>query len=138
MTSNAAVLAKLREDILLRGLSQHTVNSYVLNAGIFLKYCAKPVEQIDETDIRDFLHHAIKEKTLAPKSVNTYSAAIRFLFAVTLNRTLNYLQIPRQKVPKTYPALLDREEVAALIGIIRWTERTVWNITKSIQTASVG
>lgn len=115
MTSNAKTLAKLKEDIQLRGLSQNTVDSYVLNAGIFLKYCGKPAEQLSETDIRDFIRHLISEKKLAPKSVNTYSAAIRFLFAVTLGRTLNYLQIPRQKVPKTYPALLSREEIAAIM-----------------------
>jgi site-specific recombinase XerD len=53
---------------------------------------------------------------VAPATVNTYSAAIRFLFAVTLNRTLNYLQIPRQKAPKVLPALLSRAQVAAVLA----------------------
>ena len=47
--------------------------------------------------------------------MNSYSAAIRFLFAVTLNRTLNYLQIPRQKKRKTLPEVLTREEVFSII-----------------------
>lgn len=45
-----------------------------------------------------------------------YSAAIRFFFAVTLNRTMNYLQIPRVKVPKKLPVILSRDEVAELIA----------------------
>lgn len=47
--------------------------------------------------------------------MNTYSAAIRFLFAVTFNRTLNYLQIPRQKKRKALPEILTREEVFSII-----------------------
>lgn len=74
-----------------------------MNARIFLEYCKRPVEQLNEHDIRDFLFYLIKEKEVKPQTVNSYSAAIRFLFAVTLNRNLNYLQIPRQKKRKTLP-----------------------------------
>ena len=55
------------------------------------------------------------EKKSSPGTVNTYSAAIRFFIAVTFNRTLNYLQIPRQKKRKTFPEILTREEVSAII-----------------------
>jgi len=57
----------------------------------------------------------INKKKASPSTVNTYSAAIRFLFAVTFNRTLNYLQIPRQKKTKTLPEVLTREEVFSII-----------------------
>ena len=50
-----------------------------------------------------------------PSTVNIYSAAIRFLFAVTLNRTLNYLQIPRQKKHRTFPEVLSKTEVLSII-----------------------
>ncbi|SFR19041.1 tyrosine-type recombinase/integrase, partial [Desulfoscipio geothermicus] len=59
--------------------------------------------------------YLINEKKVSPGTVNTYSAAIRFLFAVTLNRTLNYLQIPRQKKRKAFPEVLTREEVSSII-----------------------
>jgi integrase/recombinase XerD len=58
----------------------------------------------------------IREKPVAPAPVNTYSAAIRFLFAVTLNRPLNSLQIPRQKTPKVLPAVLSRTEIAEVLA----------------------
>lgn len=110
------VLLRMREDILLRGLSKNTLESYILNTRIFLEYCNRPAEQLNEQDIRDFLFYLIKEKKVKPQTVNTYSAAIRFLFAVTLNRTLNYLQIPRQKKRKTLPEVLTREEVTSIIN----------------------
>ena len=115
MENKEQILLRMREDILLRGLSKNTLESYTLNARIFLEFCNRPIEQLNEHDIRNFLWYLIKEKKAMPSTVNTYSAAIRFLFAVTLNRTLNYLQIPRQKKRKTFPDILTREEVHAII-----------------------
>ncbi len=116
MKSNEQVLLRLKEDILLRGLSKNTSESYLLNARIFLKFCQRPAEQLDEQDIRKYLNYLLHEKKLAPSSINIHSAAIRFLFAVTLNKTLNYLQIPRQKKHKKLPEILTRKEVFAIIN----------------------
>jgi len=115
MESKEHVLSRMKEDILLRGLSKNTLESYTLNARIFLEYSNKSIEQLNENDIRSFLYYLINEKKVKPQTVNTYSAAIRFLFAVTLNRTLNYLQIPRQKKRKILPEVLTREEVSSII-----------------------
>ena len=115
MENKEQILLRLKEDILLRGLSKNTLESYTTNARIFLEYCNRPTEQLNEHDIRNFLWYLINEKKSSPGTVNSYSAAIRFLFAVTFNRTLNYLQIPRQKKRKTFPEILTREEVFAII-----------------------
>jgi integrase/recombinase XerD len=115
MDNYEQVLSRLREDILLRGLSKNTLDRYTLNARIFLTFCNRPVDELDVEDIRKFLQYLIHEKKSSPATVNTYSAAIRFFFAVTLNRTLNYLQIPQQKKRKTLPEVLTREEVSAIM-----------------------
>lgn len=115
MNNNVQVLQRMKEDILLRGLSKNTLESYTKSARVFLEYCNSPVEKLDENNIRNFLWHLIKEKKVMPSTVNIYSAAIRFLFAVTLNRTLNYLQIPRQKKHRTFPEVLSKTEVLSII-----------------------
>jgi site-specific recombinase XerD len=115
MESQEQTLLRMKEDILLRGLSKNTLESYTISARIFLEYCNRPAEQLNEHDIRNFLWYLIDEKKVSPGTVNTYSAAIRFLFAVTLNRTLNYLQIPRQKKRHTLPEVLTREDVFSII-----------------------
>lgn len=115
MVNKDQILTRMREDIRLRGLSQNTLERYTLNAQIFLEYTNRPVEQLVAEDIRNFLSYLINDKKSSPATVNTYSAAIRFLFAVTLNRTLNYLQIPRQKERKALPEVLTREEVSSII-----------------------
>lgn len=76
-------------------LSFHTVDSYLTHVRLFSIWAARPVDALNAADIRRFLVFLIRERHLAPGTVNVYGAAIRFLFAVTLNRSLNYLQIPR-------------------------------------------
>jgi integrase/recombinase XerD len=115
MKSKGQVLEQLEVDIRLRGLAENTLESYSTSVRIFLEYCNRPIEQLNEEDIRSFLLHLLQEKKLSPKTMNCYSGALRFFFAVTLNRTLNYLQIPRQKKHRTLPEVLTKAEVFAII-----------------------
>jgi len=116
MITNQQALQRLKADIQLRGLSKNTFESYLMHVKLFLDHCDRPVDDLDEMDVRGFLGKLIVEKKLAPGTVNVYSAAIRFFFAVTLNRTMNYLQIPRVKRPKTLPEIISRDEVHELIS----------------------
>jgi site-specific recombinase XerD len=116
MLTMQQALQRMKADIQLRGLAKNTQRSYLTHAEIFLKYCNRPIEELTEMDVRRFLGHLIVEKKLTPGTVNTYSAAIRFFFAVTMNRKMNYLQIPRIKVPKKLPVILTRDEVAQIIN----------------------
>lgn len=115
-SSYSDVLDRLHDDLILRQLSPHTVSSYLAHARLFLTWAARPVDALDAEDIRHFLVWFLRDHPVAPATVHVYSAAIRFLFAVTLNRSLNYLQIPRQKVPEALPVILSRSEVGALIA----------------------
>jgi len=115
MLTKQQALQRLKADIQLRGLSKHTHESYMIRVRKFLEFCNRPIEELDEMDVRQYLVSLIAGNRLSPITVNSYSAAIRFFFAVTLNRTMNYLQIPRYKAPKELPEILTRDEVAQLI-----------------------
>jgi len=112
-------LTRLKADIQLRGLSTNTLESYMRNTKIFLEHCGKPIEELSEIDVRQFLGHLAIERGLSPGTVNCYSSAVRFFFAVTLNRTMNYLQIPRMEAPKKLPQILSRDEASRLISSAR-------------------
>ena len=116
MTHQEAI-EKMGKDFRLRGLSESTFKNYTRNAKKFLNFCNRPIEELDENDVRRFLEHLIVEKKLKPRSVNQHSSSIRFFFAVGLNRTMNYNQIPMMKIPKVLPEILTREEVSKIIGI---------------------
>ena len=115
MLTKQQALQRLKADMQLRGLSRHTHDSYTTHVRKFIEFCNRPIEELTEMDVRQFLGGLIVENRLSAKTINSYSSAIRFFFAVTLNRTMNYLQIPRLKVPKVLPEILTRDEVFELI-----------------------
>jgi site-specific recombinase XerD len=102
----------MTEDLLLRGLAAGTQRDYLMHARLFLDWAGKPAESMDEENIRAYLNYLITEKKLAPSTVNTYNCALRFLYAVTLNRNLNYRQIPRLKIVRSLPETLTKYEIA--------------------------
>lgn len=114
MRTNEQILSRMAEDLTLRGLAPGTQHDYLLHARLFMDWAKQPVEGMDEEGIRAYLSYLLSEKKLAVSTVNTYNAALRFLFAVTLNRNLNYRQIPRLKIVRTLPEVLTKQEVSKI------------------------
>ena len=115
METKQKTLNRLKLDLQMRGLSENTQDAYIRYVGKFLKFSDKPVDELDENDARVYLIHLMREGVLSTGSINLHNSAIRFFFAVTLNKTLNYLQLPRFKKRRTLPEILAREEVQRLI-----------------------
>ncbi len=116
MQSIKQLLANFKTDMELRGLSNHTQRSYLLHVERFLRFRKQPVAEIEESEAREFLIKLMREDKVKTVTINAYNAAIRLFFAVTLNRTMNYLQLPRFKEKKKLPELLSRKEVSNLIN----------------------
>ena len=114
MRTNEQILSRMAEDLKLRGLAVGTQIDYIMHARHFLDWANLPAETMDEENIRQYLNYLISDKKLSVSTVNTYNAAIRFLFAVTMNRTLNYRQIPRLKQTRSLPEILTKTEVSKL------------------------
>ncbi|MCL1882201.1 MAG: site-specific integrase [Defluviitaleaceae bacterium] len=114
MRTNEEVRARMAEDLRLRGLAAGTQEDYLMHATLFLSWANQPAESMDEENIRAYLNYLITEKKLAPATVNTYNAALRFLYAVTLNRNLNYRQIPRLKQVRSLPEIFTSKEIQLL------------------------
>jgi len=110
------LLAKFNTDMEMRGMSEHTQRSYSQHIEKFMSLRKRPTEEIDESEAREFLIGMMREGKVNTGTLNCYNAAIRLFFAVTLNRTMNYLQLPRFKVKKRLPELLSREEVSSMIN----------------------
>lgn len=107
-------MKKLYMDMQLRTYSPHTQDMYGRVVRDFLDFTGKPAEALDEHDVRNFVLHLL-HSNLSKSSINTYQAAVRFFFGVTLNRSMNYLQIPRVKEDKVLPEILTRDEIALLL-----------------------
>ena len=107
-------LEKLYQDMRLRSYAEHTQDVYGRAVRKFLNFSGKPAETLNEEDVRNYTLY-LMSGNLSKGSINIYQAAIRFFFGVTLNRTMNYLQMPRLKEDKDLPEILSREEIAQLL-----------------------
>lgn len=61
MHHHEQIIAKLQEDLVLRGLAPRTQQNYMRCARTFLAHCNRPVEQLEGKDIRRFLLYLIQE-----------------------------------------------------------------------------
>lgn len=113
-TRYKAYVDKLQEDLILRGASESTINLYKKHVQNFLTFTNKEVDDVNELDVRKYIL-TLHGKHLSKATINNYQAGIRFFFAYTLNRAMNYLQMPRMKEDNTLPVVLTRDEIDRLL-----------------------
>ena len=111
------VLEKVAADIDLRNYSDSTRDLYLSTCRRYLGFLGdKPLADTDESDVRAFSQHLGAECGLAAKTVNTYLAAVLFMYEVGLDRPMNRRQIPFMRKPKSLPKVFSRQQVAAILA----------------------
>ena len=75
------------------------------------------MEDLHEPDLRAFQLHLLASG-LTPGTVNTYNSAFRFVYGVVLQRNLNYLMPPRQRVHHELPNIMDKDELVKFFAAI--------------------
>lgn len=108
---NEQILEKMLEDMSYRGYTKNTKDRYIGNIKRFMKYYNKPVEDLTEKDILNFIKYLSEKRKLKNRSVNLYNSSIRFMYEVTLDKVLNFKQIPLFKVRRKIPDMLTKEEI---------------------------
>ena len=125
MESTKDILAKLEEDLELRGFSSGTKQMYRSKINSYLRFIKRPLQETYEADVRDYLKHLRRSAHLENCTINCYLAAIRFLYIVVLGYPLDRLQVPNMKLPKRLPVILSRDEVASIIDAAENTKHKV-------------
>lgn len=99
----------------LRGLSKWTTQGYYGDAKRFQEFYGKPADELGIVHVQGYLHHQFKVKNRTSGTVNRINSGLRFLYNVALNQPLNLHEIPCQRNRRSFPDILTREEVLALI-----------------------
>jgi site-specific recombinase XerD len=99
------------EDMQLSGFAAGTKRSYVHYVAEFAKYYHTSPEHLDLEAVRQYALYLLNDKKVSPSSVNTFSAAIQFLYLVTLEAPWGKADFPHVKVGKKLPVVLSGAEV---------------------------
>src|SRR6202162_3496407 len=111
---------RMTEDMQVRNLALNTQTSYVQQVSLFARHFNKSPDQLGPEDIRAYQVYLTNEKKLAPSSILTAVAALRFLYKVTLHRDWCFEDIiPAPKKPQTLPIVLSPEEVLQFLSCVQ-------------------
>jgi integrase/recombinase XerD len=110
---------RMIEDMQVRNLAPQTQATYILHVSLFARHFGKSPELLGPEEIRDYQLFLTNRRKLAPSSIVVTTAALRFLYNVTLKRGWNLeASIPAPKQPKTLPVVLSRAEVLHFLGCV--------------------
>ena len=110
---------RMIEDMQVRNLALNTQNSYIQQVSCFARRFGKSPTELGEEEIRAYQVYLTSEKKLAPGSIHTAVAALRFLYRVTLKKDWTFEDVlPLPKKPQTLPVVLSREEVQQFLACV--------------------
>jgi integrase/recombinase XerD len=107
----------MKEPWAIRGRAERTQHSYTACVADLARYFHRSPDQISYEEVTVWIHHLIKERKLAPSSVNIAVNAVRFLYGVTLERDTAALlaAIPRMKRNVRRAEVYAKSELEALL-----------------------
>lgn len=108
---------KYQRDMTVRGLAHRTQQSYTSFVADLARYFRRSPDQISYDEVVDWIHHLIRDRHLASSSVNIAVNAVRFLYAVTLQRKVDELMaaVPRMKRNTRRAEVYARTELEAIL-----------------------
>ena len=107
---------RMLEDMSIRNFAENTQLSYVQQVGCFARYFGCSPEELGPEQVRLYQSHLVNDRHLAASSVGTATAALRFLFRVTLKRDWSSDDMPMPKKPFKLPAQPRGSDVVPRIG----------------------
>lgn len=107
------------EDMRLAGLSARTQEAYAQAVGQLVARVGKGPLRVTEEDIREYFLFMTQEKRVARGTATIALCATKFFFEKTLQRTWTTLVIARPAPESKLPVVLSREEVAAILALVR-------------------
>lgn len=110
----------LVEKLTLERLAYSTIKSYKHHlAGLLLFYKNLKPDEITKKQLEHYLLHLIRFKKISESTQNQIINAVKAYWERVLNRSKEWIDIPRPKKPKKLPNVLSTEEI---IDIIEATE----------------
>lgn len=109
---------RMVEDMRIRNFAPNTQRMYLLYVSAYAKHFGRSPEELEPEHVRAYLVHLAYERALSVSTICMATAALRFLYQVTLKRNWTFDQIPMPKAPSKLPVILSPEEVQRFLASI--------------------
>ena len=110
---------RMLEDMGIRNLAENTQLSYLQQVSAYARYFGRSPEELGPEQVRAYQAYLVKDRKLAASSVGTATAALRFLYKVTLKRDWVPDDIPMPKRPFRLPIVLSPGEVVHFLSCVQ-------------------
>jgi site-specific recombinase XerD len=119
------VLDAVRREIRARQLSRRTEQAYAGWVRRYLRHHgADDPRALGDVEIERFLSYLANERGVAPSTQTQAASALLFLYREVLERDVSLpRRVARPVIPKRVPIVLTPEEVRAVLGHMRGTQR---------------
>jgi len=108
---------KLLDDLIIRGLSENTQQSYVQSVTGLARHYRRRPDRLTAEEVQDYLLYLLKDRRLSPTSCNTVRHGLRFFYRITLGWPDPYFYLPGPKQPLTLPEVLNPVELLRLFRV---------------------
>jgi len=109
---------RMLEDMGIRNFAENTQLSYLQQITLYARYFDRSPDELGPEQVRAYQVHLTKTRKLSPSSIGTATAALRFLYKVTLKQNWAPDDIPMPKKPFKLPVILSREEVMQFLDSV--------------------
>jgi site-specific recombinase XerD len=108
---------RVLDELQRRNYSPATARGYILAIRQFAEYFGKSPDRLGGDEIRRFGLYLLRERKLAPGTVEGRMSALRFLYKKVLKRRdIAYDDLIFPKVPRKLPVVLSPDEVTRMIA----------------------
>ena len=117
---------RMIEDMQVRNLSPNTQESYLQQVSLFARHFGKSPQLLGPEEIRSYQLYLTNDKRLATSSIHIATAALRFLYKVTLKEDWILAEvIPLPRKPQKLPVVMSPEEVGHFLACVRLLKHRV-------------
>src|ERR1035438_7680911 len=104
------------EELQRRNYADTTIRHYLRFVERFAQHFGKSPDKLGSDHLRTYQAYLLKQRKLAPATVEHHISALRFFFVRVLRRPEFREFLPYPRVPQKLPCILSMEEVARLIN----------------------
>ncbi|MHB1393500.1 MAG: site-specific tyrosine recombinase/integron integrase [Clostridia bacterium] len=116
--SSEQLLQMMRDRLKLRGYSPKTIKSYMSHLRLFLKYCGKNADIINEGDINKYLLFLLEEQKTSHSYVNQAVNSIKFFCNQVLGKEQIIINMIRPKKENKLPEVLSQKDILRVLDSV--------------------